>query len=134
MTVGRAAWGALPDEARTPSAWLLEFALRQGGGVAPSRAALAAELGRRAGVAVHTARLRGCWAIQVPGEPVGVALDVGADAETRRARRLRGCVCGHPFAFVVITSLADAWQSAGTVAQARRARVLRLVLSHGGAV
>jgi hypothetical protein len=133
IALGRAAWAALRDEAATPPAWLLDSALAQGCGAAPIRAALAAELGRRAGVAAHPARLRGCWAIHLPGASVGVAVDVGPDPVERCARGPRGCLCAHQLAFVVITRLADAWQSTGNVAEARHARVLRLALSHGSA-
>jgi hypothetical protein len=133
IALGRAAWAALPDEAATPPAWLLGSALRQRCGAAPVRAALAAELARRAGMAAHPTRLRGCWAIHVPGEPVGIAVDVGADSGTQCAGGPLGCVCAHQLASVVITSLADAWEAAGNIAQARHARVLRLALAHEGA-
>jgi hypothetical protein len=130
IALGRAAWTALPDEAGTPAAWLLGSALRQGCAAASVRAALAAELGRRAGVPAHPARLRGCWAILVSGESSRVAVDVGADTA---ACGPFGCLCAHQVAFVVITGLAEAWQSAGNVAEASHARVLRLALPHGRA-
>jgi hypothetical protein len=131
LALGRAAWAAVPDEANAPAAWLLGSALDAGCAAGPVRAALAAELGRRAGLPVHPARLRGCWVVHVPGDIAGVAIDLGADAASAPAGGPRGCLCAHQLAFVVLTSLVDAWQSAGSSAHARHARVLSLALSRG---
>jgi hypothetical protein len=133
MAIGRAAWAAMPDEAEAPEAWLLGTALESGRAAGPVRAGFATELGHRAGVPAHPARLRGCWAIHVRGEAVGVAVDVGPDASMAGASGPRGCLCAHQLAFVIATSLVDAWQSAGDSTRARRARVLSLALLRGGA-
>ena len=81
-------------------------------------------------MAAHPARLRGCWAIHLPGEPVGVAVDLGPDTAVRGPR---GCVCAHQLAFVVLTHIAEGWEFTGNLARARHARMLRLALLHGSA-
>ena len=129
MAIGRAAWAAVPDEGEVPEAWLLGTALESGRATGPVRAALATELARRAGLSAHPARLRGCWAIHVWDEAVGVAVDVGPDASDAP----NGCLCAHQIAYVIATSLVDAWQSAGNSTTASRARVLSLVLLGGAA-
>jgi hypothetical protein len=110
----------------------LASALQSGCAAGPVRAGLATELGRRAGVPAHPARLRGCWAIHVRGEIAEVAVDLGADTRSAHPGP-RGCLCAHQLAFVVLTSLVVTWQLAGNSARARHARVLSLALSRGGA-
>ena len=127
--IGRAAWAAVPDDGEAPEAWLLGTALESGRAAGPVRAALGTELGLRAGVPAHPARLGGCWAIHVRDEAVGVAVDVGLDTSGVP----NGCLCAHQVAYVIATSLVDAWQSAGNSAHARHARVLSLVLLGGDA-
>jgi hypothetical protein len=75
---------------------------------------------------------RGCWAIHVRGEIAEVSVDLGADTRSAHPGP-RGCLCAPQLAFVVLTSLAVAWQLAGNSARARHARVLSLALSRGGA-
>ncbi len=133
MMLGRAAWVAMPDEAATPTAWLLASALESGCAAGPVRAVLATELGLRAGVPVHPVRLRGCWAILVRSETDGVGADVGADTSSVSLAGPRGCLCAHQLAFVVLTNLVDAWRSAGDSARVRHARLLSLALSGEGA-
>jgi hypothetical protein len=132
IALGRSAWAAVPDEAGTPSALLLGAALEDGCAAGPVRAALAAELGRRAGVAAHPARVSGCWAVHVRNEHASVAADVGAASDDMDDPGPRGCLCAHQLAFVVLSSLVEAWRSAGNAANARHARVLCLALAGGG--
>jgi hypothetical protein len=132
IALGRAAQ-AMADEGEAPAAWLLESALKNGCVAVPVRAALAAEIGRRAGVPAHPARLRGCWAIHVRGESGGIGVDLGADASGAPPGGPLGCLCAHQLAFVVLRSLVDAWESAGNWARARHTRVLRAALSRGDA-
>ena len=129
MAIADTAWAALPDKAETPEAWLLGTALESGRAAGPVRAALGTELGRRAGIPAHPALLRGCWAIHVQDEGVGLAVDVGPDTSGAPS----GCLCAHQLAYVIATSLVDAWQAAGNSTHARQARVLSLVLLRGGA-
>jgi hypothetical protein len=129
VALARAAWAALPEEDTTPQAWLLACGLEQGRATGAVRAALAAELGRRAGVRACAARLRGCWAIHRAERDAQVAADLGADPADRESVSVGlGGVCAHQLAFVVLTGLAGAWRSAGDQLRAQRASRLRLLL------
>lgn len=132
IALGRAAWAALPEEAGTPSAWLLASALGRGCAAGPVRAALATELGRRAGLAAHPARVSGCWAIHVRNDHASVAADVGADTGEVDDGGPEGCLCAHQLAFLVLTSLAEAWESLGDSIEAHHARVLQLLMLSSG--
>lgn len=126
IALARAAWVALPDEGTAPQDWLLACALEGGRATGAVRAALAAELGRRAGVRVCAARLRGCWAVHTVEHDAQLAADVGADSGHDSV--LAGGMCAHQLAFAVLTGLADSWWSAGDRFRAQRASGLRLLL------
>ena len=132
VALGRAAWAAVPHEASSAAAWLPASALDAGCAAGPVRAALATEIGRRAGIDAHPARLHGCWAIHVRGEDSDAAADVGSETEDEPDDGLRGCLCAHRLAFVVLTGLVEAWETAGDPQRAQHTRVLRLALLRGG--
>lgn len=125
ITLAKAAWSALPDEGAEPPDWLLSRALEHGCASGAVRAALAAELGRRAGVRCCAARLRGCWAVHTGEHDAQVAADVGADPAQEPAA---GTLCAHQLAFAILTGIADAWRSADDRFRAQRAAGLRLLL------
>jgi hypothetical protein len=127
VALARAAWAALPEEGTAPPHWLLACALEEGRVSGAVRAALAAELGRRAGVRVCAARLRGCWAVHAAERDAQVAADVGGDTAAEPAVGAGG-MCAHQLAFAVLTGLAGAWRSAGDRLRAQRASRLRLLL------
>jgi hypothetical protein len=131
LALAEAAWSALPATATEPPAWMVSEALRTGAAAPPLRAAVAAELGRRAGVAARPVRLRGRWLVAVhePGlSPVGA--DSGADDDLA-PEGVDGCLCPHELAFVILGRLAHAWLDAGSPARAHRAAGLRLLLPLG---
>jgi hypothetical protein len=131
LALAEAGWSALPVSAVEPRAWLVSEALRTGAGAPPLRAAVAVELGRRAGVAARPVRLRGRWLVAVhePGaSPVGA--DVGTDDDLA-PEGVDGCLCPHELAFVMLGRLAEAWVDAGSPARAHRAAGLRLLLPLG---
>jgi hypothetical protein len=131
VALGRAAWAALPEEAETPRGWLSGSALEHGCAAGAVRAALAAELGRRAGIPAHPTRLRGCWAIHLRDNAAHAAADVGAESSIEPFRSATGCLCAHRLAFIVLTSLAAIWHSAGDSVSAQRARVLARTAADG---
>jgi hypothetical protein len=133
IALGRAAWEALPADSGEPSAWLLSAALERGRAAGPVRAAVATELARRAGLAAHPALMKGCWAVHTRTEDAEAAADVGAGPREEDGELPRGCLCAHQLAFVVLTGLVEAWESAGNEARAQHARVLRLGLVRGAA-
>jgi hypothetical protein len=126
IALATAAWAALPEDGTTAPDWLLGCALEQGRATGAVRAAVAAELGRRAGVRACAARLRGCWAVHTGERDAQVAADVGADAVQEPA--VAGALCAHQLAFAILTGIADAWRSDGDVFRAQRAAGLRLLL------
>ena len=131
LALAEAAWTALPVTAAGPPAWMVSEALRTGAAAPPLRAAVAVELGRRAGVAARPVRLRGRWLVAVhePGlSPVGA--DAGADDDLA-PEGIDGCLCPHELAFVILGRLAGAWLEAGSPARAHRAAGLRLLLPLG---
>jgi len=131
LALAEAAWTALPVTAAEPPAWMVSEALRTGAAAPPLRAAVAVELGRRAGVAARPVRLRGRWLVAVhePGlSPVGA--DAGADDDLA-PEGIDGCLCPHELAFVMLGRLARAWQDTGSPARAHRAAGLRLLLPLG---
>ena len=87
LALARAGWQALPYEGDEPPHWLLACALEDRCASGAVRAAVAAELARRAGIEARPVRLRGCWAIRVPGHGGQVAADVGEDASQPRPDR-----------------------------------------------
>ena len=131
LALAEAAWAALPVTTSEPSAWMVSESMRTGAAAPPLRAAVAVELGRRAGVTARPVRLRGRWAVAVhePGlSPVGA--DVGADDDLA-PEGVDGCLCPHELAFVLLGRLAHAWLDAGSPARAHRAAGLRLLLPLG---
>ena len=131
LALAEAAWSALPVSAGEPPAWMLSEALRTGAAAPPLRAAVAVELGRRAGVAARPVRMRGRWLVAVHepgGSPLGA--DVGADDDLA-PEGVDGCLCPHELAFVMLGRLAQAWVEAGSPARAHRAAGLRLLLPLG---
>jgi hypothetical protein len=126
IALARAAWAALPDEGTAPPNWLLASALEGGRAAGAVRAALAAELGRRAGMRACAARLRGCWAVHTAEHDAQLAADVGTDSAQDSVPA--GAMCAHQLAFAVLTGLADAWRAAGDRFRAQRASGLRLLL------
>jgi len=132
VAVARAAWAALPQEGDAPPHWLLACALEERRGSAPVRAALAVELGRRAGVGARPARMRGCWAVHIDGGSTGVAADVGADPGLDTANPAGGGLCAHQLAFAILSGLASAWRAEGDSPRAQRAAGLRLLLPLDG--
>ncbi len=107
LALAEAAWSALPVTAAEPPAWMVSEALRTGAAAPPLRAAVAVELGRRAGVAARPVRLRGRWLVAVhePGlSPVGA--DAGADDDLA-PEGIDGCLCPHELAFVILGRLAE---------------------------
>jgi len=131
VALARAAWAALPHEGSAPPHWLLTCALDERHANGAVRAALAAEIGRRAGVPAGPVRLRGCWAVHIPDGGAHIAADLGPDAGRETADILSGGVCAHDLAFAVLTGLASAWRMAGDPERARRACGLRLPLPLG---
>jgi hypothetical protein len=127
VALASAAWAALPEEGTAPPHWLLACALEEGRASGAVRAALAAELGRRAGVRACVARLRGCWAVHAAERDAQIAADVGGDPGLEPASSA-GAMCAHQLAFAVLTGLAAAWQSAGDTFRAQRSAGLRLLL------
>jgi len=125
IELAKAAWAALPEEGTEASDWLLGCALEQGRATGAVRAALAAELGRRAGVRTCAARLRGCWAVRTTDHSAQLAADVGADWQEPA---VAGALCAHQLAFAILTGIADAWRSTGDRFRAQRASGLRLLL------
>lgn len=128
IALARAAWAALPDEGDQPSDWLLACGLEGGRGTGAVRAALAVELGRRAGISARPVRLRGCWAVHIRDRGAHVAADVGAESSVEPRDTVAGSLCAHQLAFVVLSGVAAAWRLAGDPAAARRACGLRLLL------
>lgn len=126
--LARGAWEALPDEGGDPPHWLLARALDERRASGAVRAAVAVELARRAGIEARPARMRGCWAVLVPGDGVEVAADVGADGSRQGPT---GDLCVHRLAFAVLSGLAGAWRATGDLSRARRASGLRLLLPLG---
>ena len=123
---------AAPHDALEPTAWMLSQALRTGR-IAPAvRAVLAAELGRRAGIAAGVFRHRERWMVLVGDGDTRFAADVGPETATWPgspcARRCSGAHCSHGLAFEVLGGLAAAWTTAGDERHARRAAALRLEL------
>jgi hypothetical protein len=125
LALARAAWMALPDEGDHPSAWLLGCALESGASTGVVRAALACELGRRAGVRATAVQLHGCWAIHLSDRSGGLAADLGSDPAGDGAA---GGVCAHQLAFAVLSGLKAAWLAVGDRPRATRACGLRLLL------
>lgn len=128
ITLARTAWAALPEAGDRPADWLLTSALEGCRGTGAVRAALAVELGRRAGISARPVRLHGCWAVHLRDRGAHVAADVGADSSIQAGDAATGGLCAHQLAFAVLTGLASAWQSAGQLDKARRACGLRLLL------
>jgi hypothetical protein len=132
LGLGRAAWAAVPREASSAEAWLPAAALDGGCAAGPVRAALATEIGRRAGIDAHPARVHGCWAIHVRTDDGDAAADVGSETEDDGLDGPRGCLCAHQLAFVVLTGLVEAWETAGDPQRAQHTRLLRHALLRGG--
>jgi hypothetical protein len=128
LALAEAANAALPDDCDQPSGWQLAAALEAGGGTAPLRAALAVELGRRAGVSARPVRMRDRWLVGVHDGGVPVCVDLGGDRSVDSLAACAGCLCAHQLGFVVLGGLAAAWRVAGRLERARRAAGLRLLL------
>jgi hypothetical protein len=86
--VARVAWTALPDEACAPSHWLLTSCLEEGHAPGTVRAALAAELGRRAGLPDVTGDVCGHQLAFAVLSGLGAAWQAAGD--TPRAQRAYG--------------------------------------------
>ena len=131
LALAHAAWSVLPRSADDPPAWMLGEALSSGRAAPPRRAAVAAELARRAGVRARPVRWHAHWLIAVhepATSPVGAEL--GPDDELA-PEGIEGCLCAHELAFLVLGRLADAWSRAGSPQRAHRAAGLRLLLPLG---
>jgi hypothetical protein len=129
--LGATVLGALPGDGAgdEPADWLLACAIDRGCASGALRAALGTELARRAGVDARPVRLQGRWLVAVDtagAAPVGA--DVGSDTGGGACADCTGCMCAHELALVTLSGLADAWQSTGRAAYARRAAGLRLLL------
>ena len=111
-----------------PEHWLLACALHSRCATGAVRAAVAAELARRAGIEARPMRLHDCWAIRIPGPGGQVAADVGEDPSSPGQT---GDLCAHQLAFAVLTGLSDAWRDGGDIRRAQRACGLRLLLPLG---
>jgi hypothetical protein len=128
LALAAAAYAALPEDGDDPPSWLFSRALEQGRAAPALRAALAVELGRRAGICARPARLRGSWLVGVHDGGTPVAAVVGPDDGAGGWDTCSGCLCGHELAFLVLDGLATAWQADGDGERARRAAGLRLLL------
>jgi hypothetical protein len=126
--LAEAAWAALPRPGDAPPEWLFGTALERGHAAGAVRAALAVELGRRAGISARPARLRGCWTVHVHDDDSQLAADVGAASRHEPAEVGPRSLCAHELAFVVLTGVASAWSSAGDLARGQRASAMRLLL------
>jgi hypothetical protein len=131
VAMAAAAWAALPDEGRAPEDWLLESALSAGRASGAVRVAVAADVGRRAGIRACAARVRGCWVVHVAEGGKSVAADVGR-CQGEGAPLVDGRVCAHGLACAVLTGLGDAALIAGDAATAEQACGLRGLLPPGG--
>jgi hypothetical protein len=129
-----AAHEALPEDGTEPPHWLLACALEERRAAAPVRAALAVELGRRAGIAARPVRMRGMWLVGVHDRGTPLAAAVGPDPLGGDSALHEGCLCAHETAFAVLGGLAAAWRAEGDVLRARRAGGLRLLLPLDGAL
>jgi len=131
LELAHAAWQALPRTADDPQAWLLGEALASGRAAPPLRAAVGAEIARRAGVRARPVRRHAHWLVAVhrpASSPVGA--EVGPDRDLA-PEGVEGCLCAHELAFLVLGRMADAWWRAGDPARAHRAAGLRLLLPLG---
>lgn len=126
LAIARTAWTALPWEGSEPQHWLFSSALEQQTASGPVRAALALEIGRRAGCAPTVARARGCWLVHVAHSEV--AADMGRDTIERECPAATGSFCAHALALLALTGLAAAWRARGDSPRARRASGMRLLL------
>ena len=131
LELAHAAWRALPRSGDDPRSWLLGEALASGRAAPPLRAAVATELARRAGVRARPVRWHAHWLVAVhrpAATPVGA--EVGPDDDLA-PEGVKGCLCAHELAFLVLGRLAGAWSREGSPARAHRAAGLRLLLPLG---
>ena len=121
---------ALPRDGAGPEAWMALAALEGARAAAPVRAALAAELGRRAGWPAAAFRHRDRWFVMCRDERGRFVADAGPAPLPAPLcdRDASGSACAHGVAFEVLTGLAAAWLEAGDGPRARRAAGLRLLL------
>jgi hypothetical protein len=127
VELGRAVWAVVPHHTTDVGGWLLSPALTEGTGTGVVRAAIAVELGRRAGIDACLARYQQCWGVQVRGGGVEIGVATGSTPALPAGRATRP-VCAHSMAFTVLTGLANAWLIAGELRRAQRACGLRALL------
>lgn len=128
VDLGKVAWDALPEDETRTGAWFLSPALREGIAAGPLRAALAVEVGRRAGISTRIARGKGCWVVYGPEKDGFVAVEMGVDRVPPAPGEGLAAVCPHELAACLLSGAISASLDEGRLTEAHHASRLRALL------